>query len=1020
MSVISFFFSRLKIVRKLRLCKISHVKDIFQFPIKWTMALVSDNKRSPQLNKIKVRVGGGGSGGGVTASDSDASVETNSLSADSGADQTTQTAVPGGGASGTSTDKPQRKKKARRGSEWEIMEGLKDGQRFENKPDPFNGYLHKKRKWPLKGWHKRYFTIDKGILVYGKGPNEINKGKIHGSLDIGLSVISTKSKRRRIDIDAEEFIYHLKAKTEEAFGSWVHQLTAHRLYRQHILTYGTNLSALFSPGDGLHSIPRTPEMVSRDGSLTRGLKAPTVTGGRLSIWLQESLVSLEQHQRDATAIEQTITKMTRLLQQIEASTIALNESANEALSPCVKKDRRKFGLKKKKSSKGGSVDLTIQFSTNKSSTGTDTDNTSPLSANSFSGLSTSPQQLNSINSTTLPVPANATIPTPDSLSNVDVISLSTENQLREDFINIAKTALGSLKTLLFSLSTERERLKAAVEAEVPATAASQSVVNLKNYLNLVLQQNTELKGRLLTIHEASDVTDLSSLEQLSENHRPYNASLSYSSSCVSATEFFDAEDLPAEKNSAADKSGTNAASAPQSARRQQQQRLDYGGDSQDQAATPIGGIGGEKEVQDEESEVRTRSESSSEAGSLSSGEGSISSESELGAELMPPSNLEFGNQGLTGRRTVLPAPRPLTEGLSLWNLLSRNIGKDLSQISMPVALNEPLNVLQRLCEELEYSDLLDRASGVDDPYERMVEVAAFAVSSYASTLTRAGNKPFNPLLGETYECIREDKGFRFLAEQVSHHPPVSACHAESTNFTFWQDARVKTKFWGKSMEFQPLGRVHVLLPKTGDLYSWNKVTTCVHNLFSGQRWVDQYGELKITNGRITCKLTFNKASYWSAKRHEVVGAVFDENDRPVRRLFGKWSEALYCGVAPSARCIWRAGNLPSAHERYYGFTRFAIELNELGPDQHLLPPTDTRFRPDQRALEEGDLTTAENLKLQLEGAQRERRKRREELRLPYEPRWFSNPRDDTWEYNGKYWETRRNPGFDKLQFESLW
>lgn len=100
---------------------------------------------------------------------------------------------------------------------------------------------------------QRYFTIDKGILVYGKGPNEINKGKIHGSLDIGLSVISTKSKRRRIDIDAEEFIYHLKAKTEEAFGSWVHQLTAHRLYRQHILTYGTNLSALFSPGDGLHS-----------------------------------------------------------------------------------------------------------------------------------------------------------------------------------------------------------------------------------------------------------------------------------------------------------------------------------------------------------------------------------------------------------------------------------------------------------------------------------------------------------------------------------------------------------------------------------------------------------------------------------------------------------------------------------------------------------------------------------------------------------------------------------------------
>lgn len=45
-------------------------------------------------------------------------------------------------------------------------------------------------------------------------------------------------------------------------------------------------------------------------------------------------------------------------------------------------------------------------------------------------------------------------------------------------------------------------------------------------------------------------------------------------------------------------------------------------------------------------------------------------------------------------------------------------------------------------------------------------VAAFAVSGYSSTYYRAGSKPFNPLLGETYECIREDKGFCFFSEQV--------------------------------------------------------------------------------------------------------------------------------------------------------------------------------------------------------------------------------------------------------------
>lgn len=73
-----------------------------------------------------------------------------------------------------------------------------------------------------------------------------------------------------------------------------------------------------------------------------------------------------------------------------------------------------------------------------------------------------------------------------------------------------------------------------------------------------------------------------------------------------------------------------------------------------------------------------------------------------------------------GRRTCLPAPCPDTSNINLWNILRNNIGKDLSKVSMPVELNEPLNTLQHLCEEMEYSELLDKASETDSPYERMV------------------------------------------------------------------------------------------------------------------------------------------------------------------------------------------------------------------------------------------------------------------------------------------------------------
>lgn len=59
------------------------------------------------------------------------------------------------------------------------------------------------------------------------------------------------------------------------------------------------------------------------------------------------------------------------------------------------------------------------------------------------------------------------------------------------------------------------------------------------------------------------------------------------------------------------------------------------------------------------------------------------------------------------------------------SILYNNIGKDLSRISMPVDLNEPLSLLQRLSEELEYSELLDIANRTDDPYERMVSLVCW-------------------------------------------------------------------------------------------------------------------------------------------------------------------------------------------------------------------------------------------------------------------------------------------------------
>lgn len=94
-----------------------------------------------------------------------------------------------------------------------------------------------------------------------------------------------------------------------------------------------------------------------------------------------------------------------------------------------------------------------------------------------------------------------------------------------------------------------------------------------------------------------------------------------------------------------------------------------------------------------------------------------------------------GSAFRNGRRTCLPAPCPDTSNINLWNILRNNIGKDLSKVSMPVELNEPLNTLQRMCEELEYSELLDKAADTEDPFERMVSKKTQSVGLNAEMLT---------------------------------------------------------------------------------------------------------------------------------------------------------------------------------------------------------------------------------------------------------------------------------------------
>lgn len=376
------------------------------------------------------------------------------------------------------------------------------------------------------------------------------------------------------------------------------------------------------------------------------------------------------------------------------------------------------------------------------------------------------------------------------------------------------------------------------------------------------------------------------------------------------------------------------------------------------------------------------------------------------------------------RRKKLPDPVEKEKGVSLWSMIKDNIGKDLTKVCLPVYFNEPLSSLQKCFEEMEYSYLLDQAyewGKRGDSLMRILYVAAFAVSAYASTEGRIC-KPFNPLLGETYEANYPDKGLRFFSEKVSHHPMIVACHCEGTGWKFSGDSNLKSKFWGRSIQLDPVGTL-TLEFDDGEVFQWSKVTTSIYNLILGKLYCDHYGTMRIEgNQEYSCKLKFKEQSIIDRNPHQVHGIVQDRNGKTVSTLFGKWDESMhyvngdYTGKGKGheslseAHLLWKRSKAPMFPTRY-NFTRFAITLNELTPGlKEKLPPTDSRLRPDQRYLENGEYEMANSEKLRLEQRQRQARKMQES---GWRPRWFAKDKaSGTYRYMGGYWEAREKRNWD--------
>nr|CAD7432463.1 unnamed protein product [Timema monikensis] len=144
----------------------------------------------------------------------------------------------------------------------------------------------------------------------------------------------------------------------------------------------------------------------------------------------------------------------------------------------------------------------------------------------------------------------------------------------------------------------------------------------------------------------------------------------------------------------------------------------------------------------------------------------------------------------------------------IWYLVKQvRPGMDLSKVVLPTFILEPRSFLDKLADSYYHADILAKAVMEDDAFTRMKCIVQWYLSGLYKK-PKGLKKPYNPILGETFRCYwKHPNGSRtfYLAEQISHHPPVSAFYVTNRQDGFCINGSIlaKSKFYGVYAENRP-------------------------------------------------------------------------------------------------------------------------------------------------------------------------------------------------------------------------
>lgn len=237
----------------------------------------------------------------------------------------------------------------------------------------------------------------------------------------------------------------------------------------------------------------------------------------------------------------------------------------------------------------------------------------------------------------------------------------------------------------------------------------------------------------------------------------------------------------------------------------------------------------------------------------------------------------------------------------LWHIVKQlRIGMDLSKVTLPTFILEPRSFLEKLADYYYHCDILSEAMLINDPVLRLVNIVKWYLSGFYKK-PKGPKKPYNPILGERFRCFWEHPKTQsrtfFVAEQVSHHPPISAFHVSNRKDGYAITCALlsRSKFSGNSVSAILDGKARLFSNKWNETYTLTMPYANCRGVVIGTLCLELGGKVEIECAETGCRceLDFKLAPVWASPNsyNTLTGKVFRYN-KVTHTLEGHWDKKI--------------------------------------------------------------------------------------------------------------------------------